>query len=142
MYSKLYIVAKGGMGEMSAEKQLDFKIPLAIGLVLYGSSVLAENVFLVVSPVWGTILVVLASVFVIWGVILGRSQSAFIFDERFVMHRLKSTRLAAVVGLVMMVGWFGYEAQVHQVYYWHLLVIVVAMAISKLVAMAYYRLTC
>jgi hypothetical protein len=41
----------------------------------------------------------------------------------------------------MMVGWFGYEAYVHQVYYWHLLVMGTAMAISKVAAMAYYRWT-
>jgi uncharacterized membrane protein YraQ (UPF0718 family) len=126
---------------MSAKKQLDYRIPLAIGLVVFGVSVLAEEVFLVASPVWGTLLVVLASAFVLWGVALGRAQSAFGFDERFVMHRLKSTRLAAVVGLLMMVGWFGYEAHIHRVYYWHLLVIVSAMALSKLAAMIYYRLT-
>jgi hypothetical protein len=126
---------------MLEKKQLDFRIPLAIGLVLYGLSVVAEEVLLVASHAWGTVGVVLASIFVLWGVILGRSQSAFRFDERFVMHRLKSTRLAAVVGLFMMLGWFGYEAHVHRVYYWHLVVIVAAMAASKLGAMLYYRLT-
>jgi hypothetical protein len=125
----------------SAKKQMDFRIPLAVGMVLYGVSVLTDEVFMANAPILRIVLVVVACASVLWGVFLGRSQFALIFDERFVMHRLKSTRLAAVVGLVMIVGWFAYEAFAHDVYYWHLLVIGTAMAVSKLAAMAYYRWT-
>ena len=30
-------------------------------------------------------------------------------DERFIMHRFRSTRIAMAVGMVLMVGWFTYE---------------------------------
>ena len=125
----------------SAKKQLDFRIPLAIGMVLYGVMVLTDRAFLADAPLLRIVLVVLACAFAIWGAFLARSQVAVLFDERFLMHRLKSTRLAAIVGLVMIAGWFAYEAYAHQVYYWHLLVIATAMAVTKLAAMAYYRWT-
>ena len=62
-------------------------------------------------------------------------------DERFFMHRFKSTRLAMVVGLVLMVGWFNYDYFANDVMRWDLFVIVLAMAVTKLGAMLYYRLT-
>ncbi len=126
---------------LSSKRQLDFRIPLISGLLLFGINVVMEVVFQIDIPVWDTLMIVIACALMLWGVFLGRSQSAFHVDERFLMHRLKSTRLAATVGLVMIVGWFAYEAYAHQVYYWHLLIIGTAMAISKLVAMAYYRWT-
>jgi hypothetical protein len=61
-------------------------------------------------------------------------------DERFVMHRFKSTRLATVVGVVLMGVWFNYELFVNDVMRLDLIIILVAMAVTKLVAMLYYRL--
>lgn len=62
-------------------------------------------------------------------------------DERFFMHRFKSTRLATAVGLVLMLGWFNYEYLANEVLRIDLFVIMLAMAITKLGAMLYYRLT-
>lgn len=62
-------------------------------------------------------------------------------DERFFMHRFKSTRLSMVVGLVMMLGWFNYELFVNDVMRLDIFIIVLAMGVAKVAAMLYYRLT-
>jgi hypothetical protein len=65
----------------------------------------------------------------------------FGFDERFVMHRYRSTRLAAVVGVILIVVWFNYEFLVNHTLRLDLAVIAVVMALTKVGAMVYYRLT-
>lgn len=62
-------------------------------------------------------------------------------DERFVMHRYYSTRIAMVVGMVLLVGWFTYEALVNDHLRWDLFLIVMAMALTKVAAMIYFRIT-
>jgi hypothetical protein len=60
-------------------------------------------------------------------------------DERFIMHRFKSTRLATLVGVVMMALWFNYELLVNDVWRFDLVIILGAMLIAKVGAMLYYR---
>lgn len=62
-------------------------------------------------------------------------------DERFVMHRYRSTRIAMVVGMVLLVGWFIYETLVNDHLRWDLFIIVMAMALTKVAAMIYFRIT-
>ena len=62
-------------------------------------------------------------------------------DERFIMHRYRSTRLATIVGVVLMGGWANYELFVNHVLRWDLLIIMAAIALVKVGAMIYYRLT-
>ena len=62
-------------------------------------------------------------------------------DERFIMHRFKSTRLATLVGVVMMALWFNYELLVNDVWRLDLVVILGAMLIAKVGALLYYRYT-
>jgi hypothetical protein len=62
-------------------------------------------------------------------------------DERLIMHRFKSTRLATLVGVVMMGLWFNYELFVNDVWRFDLLIILGAMALAKFGAMLCYRLT-
>lgn len=65
----------------------------------------------------------------------------FGMDERFIMHRYISTRWAVVVGVVLMAAWVNYEFIVNHVLRIDLLVILGAMAITKVTVMIYYRLT-
>lgn len=74
-------------------------------------------------------------------VILTTLASWFKPDERFIMHRYHSTRVAMIVGIVLIVGWFNYEFIVNHHVRWDLAIIAGAMAVTKLVAMAYLRLT-
>lgn len=62
-------------------------------------------------------------------------------DERFVMHRFKATRLATLVGTVIMFGFFTYALVADRAIRWEYLIIMVAMAVTKLTAMFYYRKT-
>ena len=62
-------------------------------------------------------------------------------DERFVLHRYRASRLSLVVGVVLLGGWFLYERYANGVTHPEIAVIIVAMAVTKLAAMAYYRLT-
>lgn len=62
-------------------------------------------------------------------------------DERFIMHRFKATRLATVVGMVLMFVYFNYEVVANKTIRWDLLIILVAMAVTKVGAMLYYRRT-
>ena len=60
-------------------------------------------------------------------------------DERFLMHRLRSTRWAAIVGSVAMGVFMIYELIVRGTLSWHMLVVIGAMGITKWVTMLYYH---
>jgi hypothetical protein len=62
-------------------------------------------------------------------------------DERFILHRYYATRLAMVVGILLITGWFCYELVANQHLRWDLVIIAGAMAITKVLAMIYYRAT-
>jgi hypothetical protein len=62
-------------------------------------------------------------------------------DERFKMHRLYSTRLATIIGSIMIGALFFFEYLSKQILRWDLFIILLAMAVSKIVAMLYYRRT-
>jgi hypothetical protein len=62
-------------------------------------------------------------------------------DERFIMHRFKATRLALMVGMIGMVGFFCFDMFVNRAIRWDLLGILVIMAVTKLGAMLYYQRT-
>jgi hypothetical protein len=61
-------------------------------------------------------------------------------DERFVMHRYYSTRIAMIVGMLLLVGWFIFEMLVNDNPRWDLFVIVMAIALTKVTAMIYFRI--
>ncbi len=60
-------------------------------------------------------------------------------DERFLMHRYKSTSHAAVAGSVAMGGWFLYQQWGRGVLRWDIMAILTLMAVVKVGAMLYYR---
>jgi hypothetical protein len=72
-------------------------------------------------------------------VILTTVASWFKPDERFIMHRYHSTRVAMIVGIILIVGWFNYDLLVHHHVRWGLAIIAGAMAVGKLLVMAYLR---
>jgi hypothetical protein len=65
----------------------------------------------------------------------------FVVDERFIMHRYVSTRWAVIVGVVLMAGWVNYEFIVNDTLRIDLIVILLAMVVTKVAVMIYYRLT-
>jgi hypothetical protein len=62
-------------------------------------------------------------------------------DERFLMHRYYSTRVAMIVGTILLVGWFLYENFFNGVLRWDLFAILMAIAVTKVGAMLYFRIT-
>jgi len=65
----------------------------------------------------------------------------FVVDERFVMHRYISTRWAVIVGVVLMAIWVNYEFIINDTLRIDLIIILLAMFVTKVVVMIYYRLT-
>ena len=61
-------------------------------------------------------------------------------DERFLMHRLKSTSLAGIVGALVAAGLWAYRYYVQHVFSWDLFAVLVTIAMVKVVAMVWYRL--
>ena len=62
-------------------------------------------------------------------------------DERFLMHRLRSTSLAGVMGGLLAVGLWAYHHYANDAWNWDLFAVAVTMAVVKLAAMAWYRMT-
>jgi hypothetical protein len=62
-------------------------------------------------------------------------------DERFVMHRLYSTRFATVVTAVFIGVWLLFDLYVNGVLRRDFMIILTVTAVTKLLAMLYYRLT-
>jgi hypothetical protein len=61
-------------------------------------------------------------------------------DERFKMHRLYSTRFAAIVVAAAVGFWINYQFFTKHILRWDLFAILMLMVIAKLLAMAYYRI--
>jgi hypothetical protein len=57
------------------------------------------------------------------------------------MHRLRSTRSAAIVGVIVMGVLMIYELLVHGTLSWQMLVVISTMAITKWSTMLYYQKT-
>jgi hypothetical protein len=70
----------------------------------------------------------------------GGKQDAML-DERFILHRFKSTRLAVLAGTVTILALFTYHAVADKTIRWDLFSILAAMAVVKICAMLYYRRT-
>ena len=60
-------------------------------------------------------------------------------DERFLMHRLKSTSLAAVIGGISLGSWFLFEFYANGIERWDIFIIISLMALTKISAMIFYR---
>ena len=62
-------------------------------------------------------------------------------DERFIIHRLRATRLAAIIGIILMGISIIYYFFADHIYRVDLIVIMVIMAITKWITMIYYKKT-
>jgi len=62
-------------------------------------------------------------------------------DERFIKHRYISSRIALVVGCLVMAVYINYEYLANEVLRWDLVVILGVMALTKVTVMLYYRIT-
>jgi hypothetical protein len=62
-------------------------------------------------------------------------------DERYLMHRLRSTSLAGIVGSVAIGSLILYQFYVKDIFRWDLFAILMLIALVKIGAMIYYRRT-
>jgi hypothetical protein len=74
------------------------------------------------------------------GLMMRQQTGEKIFDERFLLHRLRSSRFSLTVTVAALVGFQAYAALVQNVIRWDLVAIIAAMAVSKLGAMMYLNL--
>ena len=63
-----------------------------------------------------------------------------LFDERFLMHRLRSTSLAGILASSLALVLFAWRFYVDHEVSWDLLAIGITFVVIKLVAMTWYRL--
>jgi len=64
----------------------------------------------------------------------------FEIDERFLMHRLKSSSLAGIIGGVVAILLWSYRYYIDHVWSWDLLAVGITIVGVKVAAMAWYRL--
>ena len=62
-------------------------------------------------------------------------------DERFLMHRLRSTSLGGMAGVLVAGALFFYSYFVHHLFKWDLFAIIATMAVVKISILCWYRLT-
>ena len=62
-------------------------------------------------------------------------------DERFLMHRLRSTSVAAVVGGVSAIGLFAYRYYFDHFWSWDLLAVGLVIVVTKWAFLIWYRFT-
>jgi len=75
------------------------------------------------------------------GFYLHQRQTPSAADERFLLHRLKSSRFGLLLGLVTIFALFFYHALAGDKMPWDLVAVAAAMALGKLAAMAYFKAT-
>jgi hypothetical protein len=69
------------------------------------------------------------------------NDPSHVIDERFLMHRLRSTSAAAMAGGVLAMGLFAYRYYFQHVPSWDLLAVGMIMAATKQGFMLWYRVT-
>lgn len=62
-------------------------------------------------------------------------------DERAIFHRYKATRLAVLAGTLVIFVWFQYDFFTNDTVRWDFLIILSVMAVVKLIARLYYKMT-
>jgi hypothetical protein len=65
----------------------------------------------------------------------------WVFDERFLTHRLRATSIGGVSGGVVAMMLFAYHYYYHHIWSWDLLAVGLTIAAVKWIVMLWYRLT-
>jgi hypothetical protein len=87
----------------------------------------------------GALLSVVSGVSLVFG-LYGAIQQKQPADERFILHRLKATRFALILGLVAIGAFLIFDAIANEVVRYDLLTILGTVTVGKLGGMAYYKL--
>lgn len=62
-------------------------------------------------------------------------------DERFLMHRLRSTSIGGIAGALLAAAIFYYQLFVNHVPRWDLFAVVATVAVVKIAVLIWYRFT-
>ena len=62
-------------------------------------------------------------------------------DERFLMHRLRSTSIAGIAGAYLALGLFSYDFYILHIHRWDLFAVGATVAVVKVALMIWYRTT-
>ncbi len=62
-------------------------------------------------------------------------------DERFLMHRLRSTSFAGLAGALVAAGFFYRDYFQHHLFRWDLFAVIATMAVVKIGVLLWYRMT-
>jgi hypothetical protein len=62
-------------------------------------------------------------------------------DERFLMHRLRSTSIGGIAGALLAAAIFYYQLFVNHVFRWDLFAVVATAAVVKISVLIWYRFT-
>ena len=129
------------------KKSYDFKlvittliIPMIIGLIsgllyIFNTTVLFKAIFLLSTG--GSVF--LAISYTNYKAVVKQMSSSF--DERFSFHYLKANNIAEQVGGFLMIMWGIYEFVVHNNILWPIIIIVIAIVISRSIALYFYQKT-
>jgi len=114
---------------------------LAAGSVMLAVLLVIDGLFPAVSlPEWLVmVLVACGSVLLCTGLILHQRSRPGVADERFVLHRLRSSRFGLLVGLIAVLVLAFYNLLVKGELPWELLIVAASMAVGKVAAMVYFR---
>jgi len=119
------------------------RIYIGLGLVMLAFPLVLD--FLVPDNGMGDVvllaLVTAGSVLLVTGIWLHQRNAPAVADERFVLHRLKSSRFGLIMGLLAILALSFYRAYMEDTLPWDLVAVAFAMAAGKLTAMVYYKLT-
>ena len=117
-------------------------------LLITGAILLAVVVLLDVFvpddnyPTWiSLVLVIAGGTTLLAGLVLQRRTEKSTMDERFILHRLKSSRVGLIVGLLAALGFILFRVSTGDTMPLELVAVICAMAVGKVAAMVYFRLT-
>jgi hypothetical protein len=72
---------------------------------------------------------------------MNRPSFGGMIDERFLMHRLRSTSIGGLAGTAVAGAFFFYNLFIHATLRWDLFAIIAAAALVKISVLIWYRVT-
>ena len=114
---------------------------ISIGLLLIAVALVLDRSLDEMPPWLHILLLAVGSIALFFGLVQYRRAGNQIADERFILHRLKSSRIGLVTGLLAILALLFYNILAHDVISWDLVVIAGSIAVGKIGAMIYFRIT-
>jgi hypothetical protein len=121
----------------SWDRPKDYRIPLSAGLLLFLAAATWDSEIGLIRCLLAILMVVGAGL-IGWSLQL-RNRNERTMDERFFLNRLKASRAALVVGLILILGLMVYGWALRSEIRWDLFAVIIAIAVAKGIAILYYQ---